>query len=170
MGDGYDSDTSGCSSSSEDLIVLGSAVAAASAFMSILRTYAITGSHSNGMHRGTRGGSTPGKAGNRERCRVDGAARMDADYFRRGDAAGRASTFNERNFERRSALPLAMGSCTRFLRGEGGLLRPPKCHSSPPSQCYHWKEELPPSQLCRPGRTTVLLKLVPRAARLVLLA
>jgi hypothetical protein len=95
--------------------------------MSILRTYAITGSHSNGMHSGTRGGSTPGKAANRERCRVGGAARMDAYYFRRGDAAGRAPTFDERNFERRSALPHAMGSCTRFLRGEGGLLWPPKC-------------------------------------------
>jgi hypothetical protein len=101
MGDGYDSDTSDCSSSSEDLIALASAVAAASAFMSILHTYAITGSLSNVMHSGTRGGSTPGWAGNRERRRVEGAARMDADYFRRGDAAGLAPTFNERDFERR---------------------------------------------------------------------
>jgi hypothetical protein len=84
MGDGYDSGTSGCSSSSEDLIVLASAVAAVSAFLSILHTYAITGSHSNGMHSGTRGGSTPRRAGNRERCWVEGAACMDADYFRRG--------------------------------------------------------------------------------------
>jgi hypothetical protein len=125
MDDGYDSDTSGCSSSSEDLSVLASAVAAASAFMSILHIYAITGSHSNGMHSGTRGGSTPGMAGNRERCRVEGAARMDTDYFRIGHAAWRASTFKERNFERPSAVPHAIGSCTRFLRGEDGLLRPP---------------------------------------------
>jgi hypothetical protein len=88
IGDGYDSDTSGCSSSSEDLIVLPSAVAAASAFMYILLTYAITGSHSNGMHSGTRGGSTPRRAGNRERCTIEGAACMDADYFRRGMLLG----------------------------------------------------------------------------------
>jgi hypothetical protein len=115
MGDGYDSDTSGCSSSSEDLIDLASAVAEASAFMSILHTYSITGSHSNGMHSGTRSGSTPRRAGNRERCRVEGAAHRDADYFRRGDASGRAPTFNERNFERRSAVPHGIGSCTRFF-------------------------------------------------------
>jgi hypothetical protein len=88
MGDGYDSDTSGCSSSSEDFIVLASAVAAASAFMSILHTCANTGSHSNGMRSGTRGGSTPGRAGNRNRSMFEGATRIDADYFRRGDAAG----------------------------------------------------------------------------------
>jgi hypothetical protein len=46
MGDGYDSDTSGYSASSEDLIVLASAVAAAPTFMSLLPTYAISGSHS----------------------------------------------------------------------------------------------------------------------------
>jgi hypothetical protein len=130
MGDGYDADTSGCSCLSEDLIVLASAVAAASAFMSILHTYAISGSNSNGRRSGTCGGSTPGRAGNRERFRVEGTARMDADHFRRGDAAERAPIFNERNFERWSAMPHAIGSYTRFLRGEGGLLRPPKCHSS----------------------------------------
>jgi hypothetical protein len=74
----------------EHLIVLASVVTAASVLMSMLHTYAITGSHSNGMHSGTRSGWTPGMAGNRERCRVEGAARMDADYFRRGDAAWRA--------------------------------------------------------------------------------
>jgi hypothetical protein len=71
------------------------------------------------MHGGTRGGLTPGGAWNRERRRVEGAARMDADYFQRGDAAGRAPFFNENNFERLSAVPLAICSCTRFLR-EGG--------------------------------------------------
>jgi hypothetical protein len=88
MGDGYDSDTSGYSSSSEGLIVLASVVAAASAFMSILHTYAITGSRSNGMHSGTRGVSTPRRAGNREQCWVEGAACVDADYFRRGMLLG----------------------------------------------------------------------------------
>jgi hypothetical protein len=81
MGDGYDSDTSGCSSLSEDLIVLPSAVAAASAFMYIIHIYSITGSLSNGMHSGTRSGSTPRRAGNGELCWVEGAACMDADYF-----------------------------------------------------------------------------------------
>jgi hypothetical protein len=47
MGDDADSDTSGCSSSSEDMIVLASAVAAAFVFMSILHICANTGSHSN---------------------------------------------------------------------------------------------------------------------------
>jgi hypothetical protein len=101
MGDGYDSDTSGCSSSSEDFIILASAVAAASAFMSILYACANIGSHSNGTYSGTRGGSTPGRAGNRDRSRFEGVGRLDADYFRRGDAAGRVPIFKEREFERR---------------------------------------------------------------------
>jgi hypothetical protein len=88
MGDGYDSDTSGCSSSSEDLIVLASAVAAASAFMSILHTYSIAGSLSNGMHSGSCSGSTPRRAGNGELSRVEGAACKGADYFRRGILLG----------------------------------------------------------------------------------
>jgi hypothetical protein len=92
------------------------------------------------------------------------------DYFRRRDAVGGAPTFNERNFEWQSAVPHAIGSFTKFLRGEGGLLRPPQSHSSPPSQCYRWKEELPPSQLCSTGRPAVSPKLVLRAERLVLVA
>jgi hypothetical protein len=32
----------------------------------------------------------PGKAGNRERSSLEGAARIDADYFQRGHTAGRA--------------------------------------------------------------------------------
>jgi hypothetical protein len=90
MGNGYESDSSGCLSLSEDLIVLASAVSAASTFMSITHTYSNTGTGSNRTRRETRGGSIPGKAGNRERSRVEGAARIDADYIRRGETTGRA--------------------------------------------------------------------------------
>jgi hypothetical protein len=38
----------------------------------------------------TRGGAIPGKAGNRERSDLEGAARIAADFFRSGHTAGRA--------------------------------------------------------------------------------
>jgi hypothetical protein len=44
----------------------------------------------NRMRSGTRGESMPGKARNRQRSSLEGAARRDADYFRRGHTAGRA--------------------------------------------------------------------------------
>jgi hypothetical protein len=113
MENGYESDSPGCSSLSEELMVLASAVSVASAFMSIMDTCANTGTDSNRTRSGTRGGSTPGKAGNRERSRVEGAARIDADYFRRGDTAERAPIFNEREFERRWAVPRAVYEVVR---------------------------------------------------------
>jgi hypothetical protein len=66
-----------------------------------MHTCANTGTDSNRTRSGTRGGSTLGMNGNRERSRVEGAALKDADYFRRGDTTGRAPIFSEREFERR---------------------------------------------------------------------
>jgi hypothetical protein len=87
MVNGYESDSSGCSYSSEDLIVIASAVSAAFVFMSKMHTCTSTDTDSNRTLSGTRGGPTPGfrHTGNRERRSVDGAARIDADYFRKGD-------------------------------------------------------------------------------------
>jgi hypothetical protein len=135
MGDGCESDSSSCSSSSENLIVLASAVSAVSAvstFISKMHTCANTGTGSNRMRSGTRGGSTPGKAGNRKRSKVEDSARIDADYFRSGDTAGRAPIFNEREFEQRLAVSHAVyrvvkegRACLQhFLGGEGGRLWP----------------------------------------------
>jgi hypothetical protein len=97
MGNVYESDSSGCSSSSEDLIVLASAVSTAFAFMSTMHICANTSTDSNRMRSGTRGGSTPGKDGNRERSRVEGDVRIDADYSRGGHTAKRAPLSTSEN-------------------------------------------------------------------------
>jgi hypothetical protein len=96
-GNGYESDSSGSSSSSEGLIVGASTVAGSSALVSILFDSANTCTDANRTRGVTRGGSTPSKVGNRERFEVVGAEHIDADDFRIGVTAERAPIFTSAN-------------------------------------------------------------------------